>query len=57
MISKIYEIGAKYKLTRMGGRKGKPNKEKADLYRDAARLSRLQPSIKRVVRYKKTKGK
>ena len=57
MISKIYEIGAKYKLTRMGGRKGKPNKEKADLYRDAARLSRLQPSIKRVVRYNKTKGK
>ena len=54
MISKIYEIGAKYKLTRMGSRKGKPNKEKADAYRDAARMSRIRPRIARVVNYKKT---
>ena len=54
MISKIYEYGAKYKLTRMGSRKGKPNKEKADLYREAARMSKLRPFITRVVNYKKS---
>ena len=57
MISKIYEIGAKYKLTGMGRRRGskRPNKSKA--YKQAVAMSSLSPSIKRVVHYKKTKGK
>tara|TARA_Y100000356_G_scaffold28964_1_gene20965 strand:+ start:3855 stop:4022 length:168 start_codon:yes stop_codon:yes gene_type:complete len=55
MISKIYEIGAKYKLTGMGRRKGskRPNKSKA--YKQAVAMSSLSPSIKRIVKYKKTK--
>ena len=55
MISKIYKYGAMYKLTQMGRRKGtkRPNKSKA--YKEAVYMSRLSPSIKRVVKYKKTK--
>lgn len=53
MISKIYESKAK-SLTRVGDKKGKRNKTKAALYWDAARMSRLRPSIKRIVTYKKT---
>ena len=51
MISKIYKSKEK-SLTRAGDRKGKKNKSKAALYRDAARLSRLKPRIARVVNYK-----
>ena len=51
MISKIYKSKAK-SLTRLGDRKGKKNKTKAALYRDAARMSRLKPRIARVVNYK-----
>ena len=55
MISKIYEMARKYKLTEMGRRKGskRPNKSKA--YKEAIKMSSLSPSIKRVVKYKKTK--
>jgi len=51
MISKIYKSKEKT-LTRAGDRKGKKNKSRAALYRDAARLSRLKPRIARVVNYK-----
>ena len=57
MISKIYEIGAKYKLTGMGRRKGTKRPNKSQAYKEATAMSSLTPSIKRVVRYKKTKGK
>jgi len=53
MISKIYKSKAKT-LTRLGDKKGKQNKKKAALYREAARMSRLSSTIKRVVNYKKT---
>ena len=53
MISKIYKSNAK-SLTRLGDKKGKRNKKKAALYREAARMSKLTPSIKRIVNYKKT---
>jgi hypothetical protein len=52
MISKIYKSKAK-SLTRLGDRKGKQNKKKAALYREAARMSRIRPRIARVVNYKK----
>ena len=51
MISKIYKSKAK-SLTRLGDRKGKKNKSRAALYRDAARLARLKPRVARVVNYK-----
>ena len=53
MISKIYKSKAK-SLTRLGEKKGKRNKTKAALYREAERMSRLSSTIKRVVNYKKT---
>ena len=53
MISKIYEIGAIYKLTRTGGRKGKKRPNKSQLYKEATAMSSLSPSIKRVIHYKK----
>ena len=52
MISKIYQNP--YKLTQMGRKKGTKFKERADAYRDAARMSRIKPRIARVVNYKKT---
>jgi len=53
MISKIYKSKAKT-LTRLGDKKGKQNKKKAALYREAARMSRIRPYVARVVNYKKT---
>ena len=53
MISKIYKSKAK-SLTRLGEKKGKRDKTKAALYREAARMSKLSSSIKRIVTYKKT---
>ena len=53
MISKIYEIGAKYKLTGMGRRKGQKRPNKSKLYKEATAMSSLTPSIKRIIRYKK----
>jgi hypothetical protein len=52
MISKIYE--SPYKLKQMGRKKGTKFKERADAYRDAARMSRIRPRIARIVNYKKT---
>ena len=50
MISKIYKNP--YKLKEMGRKKGSRFKERADAYRDAARMSRLRPRVARVVNYK-----
>ena len=50
MISKIYKNP--YKLKQMGRKKGSRFKERADAYRDAARMSRLRPRVARVVNYK-----
>ena len=50
MISKIYKNP--YKLKEMGRKKGSRFKERADAYRDAARMSRLSPRVARVVNYK-----
>ena len=55
MISKIYKCP--YKLSQMGRRKGTKRPNKSKLYKQAVAMSSLSPSIKRVVRYKKTKGK
>tara|TARA_R110002020_G_scaffold259996_1_gene474174 strand:+ start:5822 stop:6004 length:183 start_codon:yes stop_codon:yes gene_type:complete len=52
MISKIYEIGAKYKLTQMGRRKGTKRPNKSQAYKEAIAMSSLSPSIKRVVSYR-----
>ena len=54
MISKIYESINKKLFRKRKGMK-RPNKSKA--YKEAVAMSSLSPSIKRVVRYKKTKGK
>tara|TARA_Y100001938_G_C8003886_1_gene386264 strand:+ start:214 stop:381 length:168 start_codon:yes stop_codon:yes gene_type:complete len=55
MISKIYKIGAKYKLTEMGRKKGSKRLNKRKAYKQAVAMSSLSPSIKRIVKYKKTK--
>ena len=55
MISKIYEIGAKYKLTGMGRRKGSKRPNKSKLYKQAVAMSSLTPSIKRIVTYNNKK--
>ena len=52
MISKIYKSA--YKLRQAGRIKGTRFKERADAYRDAARMSRLRPYVARIVNYKKT---
>ena len=52
MISKIYKN--RYKLRQVGRIKGTRFKERADAYRDAARMSRIRPRVARVVTYKKT---
>ena len=54
MISKIYESVHKKLFKKRKGMK-RPNKSQA--YKEATAMSSLSPSIKRVVRYKKTKGK
>ena len=54
MISKIYESVHKTLFKKRKGMK-RPNKSQA--YKEATAMSSLSPSIKRVVRYKKTKGK
>ena len=53
MISKIYKTKEK-SSTQLGKKKGKRNQTKVALYREAARMSRLSSTIKRVVNYKKT---
>ena len=55
MISKIYK--SLYRLSQMGRRKGTKRPNKSQAYKEATAMSSLSPSIKRVVRYKKTKGK
>ena len=50
MISKIYKNP--YKLKEMGRKKGSRFKERADAYRDAARMSRIRPYVARIVNYK-----
>ena len=54
MISKIYESVHKKLFQKRKGTK-RPNKSQA--YKEATAMSSLSPSIKRVVHYKKTKGK
>ena len=54
MISKIYESVSKKIFRRRKGMK-RPNKSQA--YKEAVAMSSLSSSIKRVVRYKTTKGK
>ena len=54
MISKIYDSVHKKIFRKRKGMK-RPNKSQA--YKEAVAMSSLTPSIKRVVRYKKTKGK
>ena len=57
MISKIYGQ-TKYKSMFQAGRgKGRKRPNKSQAYKEATAMSSLTPSIKRVVRYKKTKGK
>ena len=57
MISKIYGQ-TKYKSMFEAGRgKGRKRPNKSQAYKEATAMSSLTPSIKRVVRYKKTKGK
>ena len=57
MNSKFWEYLAKYKMTAMGRRKGTKRPNKSQAYKEATAMSSLSPSIKRVVRYKKTKDK
>ena len=57
MISKIYGQ-TKYKSMFEAGRgKGRKRPNKSQAYQEATAMSSLTPSIKRVVRYKKTNGK
>ena len=51
MISKIYKN--RYKLRQVGRIKGTRFKERADAYRDAARMSRIRPYVARIDNYKK----
>ena len=51
MISKIYKN--RYKLRQVGRIKGTRFKERADAFRDAARMSRIRPYVARIVNYKK----
>ena len=57
MNSKFWEYVKKYKMTEMGRRKGTKRPNKRQAYKEATAMSSLSPSIKRVVRYKKTKDK
>ena len=57
MNSKFWEYVKKYKMTEMGRRKGTKRPNKSQAYKEATAMSSLSPSIKRVVRYKKTKKK
>ena len=54
MISKIYK--SKHKsLFEAGKGKGRKRPNRQKVYKEAVYMSRLSPSIKRVVKYKKTK--
>ena len=57
MNSKFWEYAAKYKMTAMGRREVTKRPNKSQAYKEATAMSSLSSSIKRVVRYKKTKGK
>ena len=57
MNSKFWEYVKKYKMTEMGRRKGTKRPNKSQAYKEAKAMSSLSSSIKRVVRYKKTKDK